>query len=376
MVAKSLLAFALFVGVQLLVLGAAATASTDQLLLGRARRVSTWVSTGTDAKQAFVAGFAFTAIGTGLLIYGSVAGWPDLDTAGPSASALILSILFAALGLTLWFDAFFLSLFEATWRRRSQATESPRLERRVADRRRRHREGSAVVPALSSTGVVAGDAPPLPPLSVVVLTCDSASTITTCLESLVAQEHTAFETVVVDDGSTDGTLDLVRTYEGRLQLPHRPQRRPQHPEGPQPGAAGQPPPLCGLRGFRQLGDAGAWTGRSLPRSGTCRTSPWWPAASSRTLPGRARPRPSPVRPHDHELTGQGLLQFFAGNSALDTERLSGDVFDESFVAAEDLDLLTRVRDHHRYEFVPAMVVHRSSRDTFGQYAARCIVTGP
>ena len=45
MVAKSLLAFALFVGVQLLVLGAAATASTDQLLLGRARRVSTWVST-------------------------------------------------------------------------------------------------------------------------------------------------------------------------------------------------------------------------------------------------------------------------------------------------------------------------------------------
>ena len=136
MVAKSLLAFALFVGVQLLVLGAAATASTDQLLLGRARRVSTWVSTGTAAKQAFVAGFAFTAIGTGLLIYGSVAGWPDLDTAGPSASALILSILFAALGLTLWFDAFFLSLFEATWRRRSQATESPRLERRVADRRR------------------------------------------------------------------------------------------------------------------------------------------------------------------------------------------------------------------------------------------------
>jgi len=135
LVAKSLLAFALFVGVQLLVLGAAATASTDRLLLGRARRVSTWVSSGTAAKQAFVAGFAFTAVGTGLLIYGSLAGWGALDTAGPSASALILSILFAALGLTLWFDAFFLSLFEATWRR-SHATDSPLVERRVADRRR------------------------------------------------------------------------------------------------------------------------------------------------------------------------------------------------------------------------------------------------
>ncbi len=134
MVAKSVLAFALFVGVQLLVLGAAATASTDQLLLGRARRVSTWVSTGNAAKQAFVAGFAFTAIGTALLIYGSVAGWPALDTSGPSASALIVSILFAALGLTLWFDAFFLSLFEATWRRRSQSVDRTRAERSVADR--------------------------------------------------------------------------------------------------------------------------------------------------------------------------------------------------------------------------------------------------
>lgn len=57
---------------------------------------------------------------------------------------------------------------------------------------------------------VAAGAPPLPPLSVVVLTCDSAATIATCLESLVAQEHGGFETVIVDDGSTDGTREKLQ----------------------------------------------------------------------------------------------------------------------------------------------------------------------
>jgi hypothetical protein len=136
MVLKSLLAFALFVGVELLVLGAAATASTDQLLLGRARRISIWVSSGTAAKQAFVAGFVFTVVGAALLIYGSLAGWGTLGSAGPSASALVLSILLAALGVTLWFDAFFLSLFEATWRRSPRVTESPRAEAWAAGSRR------------------------------------------------------------------------------------------------------------------------------------------------------------------------------------------------------------------------------------------------
>jgi len=40
---------------------------------------------------------------------------------------------------------------------------------------------------------------PLPPLSIVVLTCDSVRTIDACLDSLAAQDHRDFEVVVVDD---------------------------------------------------------------------------------------------------------------------------------------------------------------------------------
>jgi glycosyltransferase involved in cell wall biosynthesis len=214
---------------------------------------------------------------------------------------------------------------------------------------------------------VAGDAPPLPPLSVVVLTCNSATTIGTCLESLVAQEHAAFETVIVDDGSTDGTLDLVQAYEDRLRvrIVHNGARN--IPRGRN----------LGLRASRNryvaFLDSDDWATPTWTRTiaAAFRDVPDVALVAGGFVPDFRTRSSEAIALCDrtiHELTGQGLLQFFAGNSALDTERLGGDVFDESFVAAEDLDLLTRVQDHHRYEFIPDMVVHRSSRDTFGQYA--------
>ena len=69
----------------------------------------------------------------------------------------------------------------------------------------------------------------------------------------------------------------------------------------------------------------------------------------------------------HEFAGDGMLEFSAGRMAIDTEVLRGDLFDEHFVAAEDLDLAARILPHYRCEFVPDIVIHRSSRDTFGQY---------
>ena len=111
-VAKALLAFAVLSGMQVLVLSLAATLSTDRLLLGRLNRISTWVSSGSAAENGFVAGTVLAAVGLGLLIYGSFAGWGALNLAGPAASVLVLSVMLALLGVTLWFDAFFLSLFE------------------------------------------------------------------------------------------------------------------------------------------------------------------------------------------------------------------------------------------------------------------------
>jgi len=55
-------------------------------------------------------------------------------------------------------------------------------------------------------------------LSVVVLTKNSAATIGKCLESIVSSTYPPSEIVVVDGGSSDNTLDIVRGFEGRAKI--------------------------------------------------------------------------------------------------------------------------------------------------------------
>ena len=50
-----------------------------------------------------------------------------------------------------------------------------------------------------------------PDVSVVVPTYQRATLLGASLESLLAQDGVAFEVVVVDDGSTDGTAELLAT---------------------------------------------------------------------------------------------------------------------------------------------------------------------
>ena len=53
-------------------------------------------------------------------------------------------------------------------------------------------------------------------VSVIVLTYDHASTIGRALESILAQEvEFPYEVLVGDDGSTDGTAEIVRAYADR-----------------------------------------------------------------------------------------------------------------------------------------------------------------
>ena len=52
----------------------------------------------------------------------------------------------------------------------------------------------------------------MPKFSVIIATYNRAEYITATLESLKAQEFKDFETVVVDDGSTDNTLELLKRH--------------------------------------------------------------------------------------------------------------------------------------------------------------------
>jgi putative colanic acid biosynthesis glycosyltransferase len=59
-----------------------------------------------------------------------------------------------------------------------------------------------------------GDRRPL--VSVITAALDAAQTLPACLESVAAQTHPAVEHLVVDGGSSDGTLELLRAWDDRL----------------------------------------------------------------------------------------------------------------------------------------------------------------
>ena len=53
-------------------------------------------------------------------------------------------------------------------------------------------------------------------VSVTIVTYNSSDFIGTCLEAVFRQDYTPIEVVVVDNASTDGTRELLTTYEGRI----------------------------------------------------------------------------------------------------------------------------------------------------------------
>lgn len=61
-----------------------------------------------------------------------------------------------------------------------------------------------------------------PLVSVIVPAFNAAATLAETLESILAQTYDAIELIVVDDGSTDDTAAVARSYIPRLQYVHQP----------------------------------------------------------------------------------------------------------------------------------------------------------
>lgn len=76
--------------------------------------------------------------------------------------------------------------------------------------------GSMAAAAGSRVGAAAAT-PPTPLVSVIIPAWNSADTLARCLDSVFAQTWSRREIVVVDDGSTDATPDVLAAYGDRLR---------------------------------------------------------------------------------------------------------------------------------------------------------------
>lgn len=57
---------------------------------------------------------------------------------------------------------------------------------------------------------------PAPSVSVIVATLDAVGTLAACIESVAAQEGVSVELLVIDGGSTDGTVKILQAYDDSI----------------------------------------------------------------------------------------------------------------------------------------------------------------
>lgn len=209
-----------------------------------------------------------------------------------------------------------------------------------------------------------GDAPAL---SVVVLTYNSAATIEVCLDSLVAQDFTDFDTIVVDDASTDETVSLVSRYANRLHLSVVPNGSHNIPRGRNIGLTSSNSDLIA---FLDSDDSATpeWA-RVIVK--TFAERPELALIGGHFIPDHRTRTSEAIGLNDatvRQLTAKGVMQFSAANCAINQRVLPGPVFDEDFRAAEDLELVSRVQRLFECSYIPEMQILHTSRDSFGQYA--------
>jgi cellulose synthase/poly-beta-1,6-N-acetylglucosamine synthase-like glycosyltransferase len=63
-----------------------------------------------------------------------------------------------------------------------------------------------------------GQIMPLPRISVVVPSLNQAPFLAEAIDSVLSQGYPDLELIVMDGGSTDGSLDIIRSYEARLSF--------------------------------------------------------------------------------------------------------------------------------------------------------------
>lgn len=99
-----------------------------------------------------------------------------------------------------------------------ESTSAPDLG--SAGRRLESFRDAAVARRVTTRGLAVEQVPRGQLLSIVTVTFNSAATLERTIASVLAQTYPYVEHVIIDGGSTDGTLDIIRRYESGLAYWH------------------------------------------------------------------------------------------------------------------------------------------------------------
>jgi glycosyltransferase involved in cell wall biosynthesis len=196
----------------------------------------------------------------------------------------------------------------------------------------------------------------VPLVSVIIPTHNRARLVERAIRSVLDQDFTDFELIVVDDGSTDSTKTLLESFQGRL--------KPIVQENKGVSAARN----RGIRSSRGallafLDSDDEWLPKKLTRQVElysperplfiCHTGETW------IRDGREVPQRNYHRKQGGLFFERALKRcLISPSSVMVSRRLLDEVgwFDESLPAAEDFDLWLRITAFHDVDFIPESLV--------------------
>jgi glycosyltransferase involved in cell wall biosynthesis len=203
----------------------------------------------------------------------------------------------------------------------------------------------------------------LPVVSVIIPTYNRRAMVDEAIGSVLAQSYKAFELIVVDDGSQDGTADQLAKYGSSLQLVSR-------EKNGVAAARNYGVSIAKGRYVAFLDSDDLWAPKKLeiqtafmeqhPEFQICQTQEIWIRHGARVNPKAKHQKPS----GDVFRRSLELCLVSASAAMMRTElfsRVGG--FDESFPVCEDYDLWLRIAVDHSIPLIPLALVIKQGGHT-------------